>query len=158
MRARKDFAAIAFDCSRQSRQILQRVKLSLPWKMQTRPGIERLQRSPLELANVNQTSTMRRRQFVVEHFHSSARWNEKIAIHSLEFAINLFTAHDLFDPIDCSGVTLRGQTRTILTKQPLKLIEPIIQGVAQMRRGARSHAAANWSVVEYHDDFAFPRQ
>src|SRR5438270_7403979 len=158
MRACKDLAAVAFDCSHQSRQILQRMKLSLPRKIQAGPRIKRFQRSALEPADVEQTCTMRGRQFVVEHFDSSARWNEKIAVHSLEFAINIFVAHDLFDTIDCSGMTLRRQARTIFTEQPLKLIKTIIERVAQMRRGARSHTAPNWSIVKHHDDFACPRQ
>ena len=101
---------------------------------------------------------MRGGQFIFENLDSSVGRNKQKAIYALKLAINLLSPDDLFNPIDCGRVTLCDQPGAFCTEQAFKLIEPIVQGVRQMRGCPGGHPATDWPIVEHDHRLTFLRE
>jgi hypothetical protein len=60
---------------------------------------------------------------------------EQVAIYPFEITIDLLVACDLFDPVDRSGMTLRGKKRSLPTVQLFHQRVSVVDRVGQVSRG-----------------------
>ena len=125
------------------------MKLSLPWKSNRTMGLEIVDRRLLDPLHCNACSAARFK-FALKIFQRFVGRLEEVAIHAREFAIDLFLPHDVFNAIDCCGVTLRGHARAIFAMQFLQLVISIIQRVDQMGGRSPGHPATDQSIVQHY--------
>jgi hypothetical protein len=134
------------------------VKLRLGWKAQTRTGVKERQRRVIETVNACQTGSMRGFQFPFENIGRTIGRQHEISVYSLEFTVDLFFSRNRFDTVDSHRVTLRTEARPVLSMQALDFKVPVVDRIAEVRRGAGGFAASHQAVIQHHNEFSFPRQ
>src|SRR5262249_5875117 len=90
MAARTNTSAITFNCLGQAGQVLERMKLSLPRKMQTGASIKGVDRCPCKLFDRPQTSAVSCRQLALQEVAVLSLTEKKIAVNPKKIAGNVF--------------------------------------------------------------------
>jgi hypothetical protein len=90
VRVREDLSAVTNDCTSETVQIFERMKLGLSGETKCRPGIPELRRCSVNQLDFVKTSTMRSVELALQLIRLAVAAEEEKSIDALEVAVDVF--------------------------------------------------------------------
>lgn len=157
-RVGKDAHAQGLGGAEQAAEVAQGVDLGLLREPQRRRVLQRgdaQARQPLDLV---EAGAVRGLQFAPDHRFGLATAQEEIAVEPFEVAVQALAVDDALDAVDGALVAGSGQARPGRAVDPLDLEIAVVDGAAQVRRGAMGLARPRLAIVDHHHIAAVARQ
>src|SRR6185437_5634722 len=98
--------------------------------------------------DLRQSCPMGRFEFPRKNPTIIAGRHKEVSIQAFKLTINLFAANYLFDPVDCSCMTLSCQASSPFTVEALKVEIPIVECIYQVSGCAACFSAPDVSVIQ----------